>query len=61
MNAGDGLEDFKRQFGGIKLFNGGLKLVIDQCAYETLMAAHLKKEEQRRFSQPILRKQFGSC
>lgn len=49
MSAGDGLEDFKRQFGGIKLFNGGLKFVIDHSAYENLIADRLEKYEEGRF------------
>ena len=32
--SGDGLEDFKRQFGGRKFFNGGIRVLIDDETYE---------------------------
>ena len=34
MRENDGLDNFKRQFGGDKLYNGGLKIVVDSLAYE---------------------------
>ena len=30
----DGLDNFKRQFGGQKIYNGGLRLICDQKTYE---------------------------
>jgi hypothetical protein len=34
ITPGDGLDDFKRQFGGTQLFNGGVRLLLDADAYD---------------------------
>lgn len=41
MAAKDGLDDFKRQFGGQHLVNGGLKLIIDRHRYQQVCEKNL--------------------
>lgn len=56
MKVGDGLDDFKRQLGGTRLLNGGLKYVLEPELYAELCARMTQEERESGFFPPYLRR-----
>ena len=49
IRINDGLDNFKSQFGGEKIYNGGLKLVCDKILYENELFKKKNKTEMNNF------------
>ena len=49
IKINDGLDNFKSQFGGEKIYNGGLKLVCNKILYENELFKKKNKTEMNNF------------